>query len=403
MAPVKSANKGTSDSVEPMEGRAVTALRDASASVLPLHSGHAWNEPARRVVRGVGSRHHQDSGHIGGSTSGSCQEQRPLHREQHRPGAEAFFPEPGPAWLKVVSDLRTPFGLLVHSTACPLPSSGTPTRFWCPFRLKGFHPERWFQETTTKIAAIYARVSSDQQRDSNTIDSPTEALLAYAGRHGYCVASDMIFEDEGYSGAGLERPGLERVRDLAAEGRIEAFLVLSPEHLSRRHAYQVLIIEELARRGVVTVYLNARSMEIPEERLPAQFQRMIAKYERAQILERCHTGDHMSIGAVARKVVEPAMPTSTGRSRWERSTVWAMLRNPAYKGKAFFGETRQIPCQSVTRPLRLRGGVVTATTGGHEMSENQSGRPLRSRGFLTFQLVTITTTPEKSGGPNVFL
>ena len=60
------------------------------------------------------------------------------------------------------------------------------------------------------------------------------------------------------------------------------------------------------------------------------------------------------------------VPTSTGRSRWERSTVWAMLRNPAYKGKACFGKTRQMPRKCVTRPLRLRRGVASGTTGGHE-------------------------------------
>lgn len=76
-----------------------------------------------------------------------------------------------------------------------------------------------------KIAAIYARVSSDQQKDDNTIASQTAALMAYAQSHGFSVADDLIFEDEGYSGANLERPGLERIRDLAAEGQLHAVLV----------------------------------------------------------------------------------------------------------------------------------------------------------------------------------
>ena len=74
----------------------------------------------------------------------------------------------------------------------------------------------------------------------------------------------------------------------------------------------------------------------------------------------------MSIGEITRKLNERAVLTSSGRGRWERSTVWAMLRNPAYKGKACFGKTRQMPRKTVTRPLRLRGGVAIATTGGHE-------------------------------------
>ena len=269
-----------------------------------------------------------------------------------------------------------------------------------------------------KIAAIYARVSGERQRDDNTIASQTEALIAYAEDHGYSVAPDMIIEDDGYTGAVLERPGLERVRDLAAEGRIDTVLVHAPDRLSRRYAYQVLLIEELARQGVETVFLRAPSMKPPEDHLLVQFQGMIAEYERAQILERSRRGkrhrarrgeiavlggapygyryhkkapdsdafyeivepqasvvravyryytcDHMSIGAITCRLNERAVSTSTGRSRWERSTVWAMLRNPAYKGKACFGKTRQLPRKCVTRPLRLRRGVASGTTGGHE-------------------------------------
>ena len=99
-----------------------------------------------------------------------------------------------------------------------------------------------------RIAALYARVSGEQQRDSNTIASQTEALIAYAERHGYPVAPDMVIEDDGYSGAVLERPGLERVRDLAAEGRIDTVLVHAPDRLSCRYAYQVLMPTEKRRR-----------------------------------------------------------------------------------------------------------------------------------------------------------
>jgi site-specific DNA recombinase len=100
-----------------------------------------------------------------------------------------------------------------------------------------------------KTAAIYARVSSDKQREEHTIGSQTEALKEYAQTDGYTVPSDWIFEDEGYSGATLQRPGLERLRDLAVEGGIETVLVYSPDRLSRKYAYQVLLMEEFARYG----------------------------------------------------------------------------------------------------------------------------------------------------------
>src|SRR5215469_10848136 len=66
-------------------------------------------------------------------------------------------------------------------------------------------------------AAIYARVSSEQQREENTIASQTASLIEFANHHELEVPKEWVFEDEGYSGATLERPGLERVRDLAAE------------------------------------------------------------------------------------------------------------------------------------------------------------------------------------------
>ena len=101
-----------------------------------------------------------------------------------------------------------------------------------------------------KIAAIYARVSSDKQREDKTIASQTAALIAFAESQGYSVPAELIFEDDGYSGASLVRPGLERVRDLAAEGHLDAVLVYAPDRLSRKYAYQVLLVEELARHGV---------------------------------------------------------------------------------------------------------------------------------------------------------
>ena len=76
---------------------------------------------------------------------------------------------------------------------------------------------------------------------------------------------EWIFEDDGYSGATLERPGLERVRDLAVGGDIEVVLVHSPDRLSRKYAYQMLLIEELGRHGVETRFFNAPSSATAED------------------------------------------------------------------------------------------------------------------------------------------
>ena len=92
-----------------------------------------------------------------------------------------------------------------------------------------------------KPAALYARVSSDRQKENHTIASQVAALTQYAERNGYLVLPEWQFQDDGYSGATLVRPGLEALRDLAAEGQIQAVLIYSPDRLSRKYAYQVLL------------------------------------------------------------------------------------------------------------------------------------------------------------------
>src|SRR5262249_57909456 len=88
----------------------------------------------------------------------------------------------------------------------------------------------------------------------------------------------------------LVRPGLERLRDQAAAGVIDRVYLLDPDRLSRKYAYQVLILEELTRCGVEVVFLRNPIGRGPEEDLLRQVQGMIAEYERAKIMERCRRG-----------------------------------------------------------------------------------------------------------------
>ena len=234
----------------------------------------------------------------------------------------------------------------------------------------------------TKTAAIYARVSSDRQKESGTIASQTAVLRACAQQREYVVPPEWVFEDDGFSGARLDRPGLEAVRDLAAEGRIEAVLVLSPDRLSRKYAYQVLLLEEFARCGVACEFVESPPAETPQERLLVQVQGMIAEYERALIAERyevlageaevvrqvfdSYTREQCSIGAIARNLTEQGIRTRTGKKRWDRSVIWAILRNPAYRGRACYGKTGTGPRQKVPRPLRRPGKFASQQVSGLE-------------------------------------
>ena len=269
-----------------------------------------------------------------------------------------------------------------------------------------------------KTAAIYARVSSERQKEDQTIASQIAALIAYAHQESYTVPAEWIFQDEGYSGTTLIRPGLERLRDLAAEGQIEHVLIYAPDRLSRKYAYQVLLVEEFAKHAVAVVFIKSPPATTAEEQLLLQFQGMIAEYERAQIAERTrrgkrhrakagsinvlsgapygfryvkksetcgssyevieheaetvrkifelYTGTGLSIGAIARWLNDHEIPTRKKISGWERSTVWALLRNPAYKGTACFGKTETAPRQRITRPLRQRGGVSPRCSSNRE-------------------------------------
>ena len=255
--------------------------------------------------------------------------------------------------------------------------------------------------------ALYARVSSEQQAEAHTIASQVAALRERVTTDGLVVPASMEFLDDGYSGATLVRPALERLRDAAAAGGIDRLYVHSPDRLARKYAYQVLLVEELGRYGVEVVFLNRELGRSPEDDLLLQVQGMRAEYERAKILERHRRGklhaarsgavnvlsgapygyryvnkhdgggqarydilpeearvvrqvftwvgrDRLSIGEVCRRLMQAGERTRTGRLVWERSVVWAILKNPAYMGCAAFGKTRQGPLRPKLRAQRGR-------------------------------------------------
>jgi site-specific DNA recombinase len=138
--------------------------------------------------------------------------------------------------------------------------------------------------------AIYARVSSDQQTDAHTIASQLSALRARVAADGFPLPQELQFIDEGYSGATLVRPGLERLRDLVAAGSVERLYVHSPDRLARKYAYQVLLRDEFQRAGVEVLFLNRELGRSPEDELLLQVQGLVAEYERAKILERSRRG-----------------------------------------------------------------------------------------------------------------
>ena len=133
-------------------------------------------------------------------------------------------------------------------------------------------------------------MSSDQQAAAHTIASQVAALQERVTLDGLVLPDAMQFLDEGYSGATLVRPALERLRDVIAAGAIDRLYVHSPDRLARKYAYQVLLVDEFQRMGVVVVFLNRELGRSPEDDLLLQVQGMMAEYERAKIVERHRRG-----------------------------------------------------------------------------------------------------------------
>jgi site-specific DNA recombinase len=259
--------------------------------------------------------------------------------------------------------------------------------------------------STQLQVAIYARVSSEQQATANTIESQLAALQQRVKADKFSLGTEFQFVDEGYSGATLVRPALERLRDLAADGGLDRLYVHSPDRLARKYAYQVLLVDELQRAGVEVIFLNRELGRSPEDDLLLQVQGMMAEYERAKILERSRRGkrhaadsgsvnslsgapygyhyidkhsgggqaryeihleqativrqifewvgrERLTINQVCRRLQQAGVCTQTGKQTWDRATVWGMLKNPAYKGMAAFGKTALGQMRPRLRPGR---------------------------------------------------
>jgi site-specific DNA recombinase len=258
--------------------------------------------------------------------------------------------------------------------------------------------------------AIYARVSSDQQAERQTIDSQLSELKALASRDGHEVKDGMLFVDNGHSGTTLIRPALERLRDMVALSAADVVYVQAPDRLARSYAHQVLLLEEFARADARVVFLNRPIGDSPEDNLLLQLQGMFAEYERAKLLERSRRGkrhraragavsvlsrapfgyryvsreagagearydidedaagvvrrifawvgqERLTLAGVCRRLLEAGVPSPAGRAHWSRAMVHTLLLNPAYAGRAVYGRRRCVPWRAPLRPPRGRNGV----------------------------------------------
>ncbi len=140
-----------------------------------------------------------------------------------------------------------------------------------------------------KRAILYARVSTDEQaRSGYSLAQQLEALREYAAREGYEVLEEV--SDPGQSGASLERPGMDRVRDLVAAGGVSFVLAQDRDRFAREPAYHYLLRKEFEEHGCKIRALNDRGDDTPEGELTDGILDQLAKYERAKTAERTRRG-----------------------------------------------------------------------------------------------------------------
>ena len=138
--------------------------------------------------------------------------------------------------------------------------------------------------------AIYARVSTQRQAQAQTTDQQLDRLRAHAEGQGWSVTGDRVFRDDGYSGASLKRPGLDRLRDAATTARLDRILITAPDRLARNYVHQVLLVEELQKHGAEVVFLDRPMSRDPHDQLLLQIRGAVAEYERTLIAERMRRG-----------------------------------------------------------------------------------------------------------------
>jgi len=242
---------------------------------------------------------------------------------------------------------------------------------------------------------LYARVSTDVQEARGSIGSQLEVLREWAAREGHQIVAE--YKDDGYSGAHLNRPGLDALRDAAEQGFIEGVLCLTPDRLARAYAYQYLVLEEFERHQVPVLFTDAPALDSdPQVRLLTQMQGVIAEYERAKIAERnrrgrlfraragepvswkvpygyrriartpsvpAHlevfepeativrriyddyvAGDH-SVRQICWRLHEAGIPTATGKLVWRHCTVARILHNPVYVGTLYCNREEWLPAR----------------------------------------------------------
>jgi site-specific DNA recombinase len=258
--------------------------------------------------------------------------------------------------------------------------------------------------------AIYARVSTQHQAQTQTIEQQLERLLAYVAQKGWELPEENIFRDDAISGANLNRPGLDRLRDRVSAREIDCVVITAPDRLARNYVHQMLLVEEWEKCNCQIEFLERPLSHDPHDQLLLQIRGAVAEYERTLIADRMRRGrqakfraglllpwtkplygyqldpDHprdptkVTINEVEAAIVREmfhfyqqeeatlyrlvqhlhilGILSPGGVSYWSTATLRGILTNPAYTGRLYEGRTHTLKPRlrrSATHPIGQPG------------------------------------------------
>lgn len=140
-------------------------------------------------------------------------------------------------------------------------------------------------------AVLYARVSTDEQAEKGySLPTQLEACRKYAQIHELNIVGEIT---DDYSGTSLDRPGLERLREMIKLGGVDAVIVYTSDRWSRRLAHMLILREELTAAGVDLHFVNrGKSVDTPESRMTENIEGVFNEYWREKIIEASRRGSN---------------------------------------------------------------------------------------------------------------
>ncbi len=193
--------------------------------------------------------------------------------------------------------------------------------------------------------AVYVRVSTQRQAQTQTIEQQLDTLRKYHEAQGWPWQEEHIFRDDGYSGAKLRRPGLDRLREQVGRAAFDRVIITAPDRLARNYVHQMLLIEEFERGGCQVEFVDRPMSHDPHDQLLLQIRGAVSEYERSLIAERMRRGRRQKYSGRADCFPGPVRPMAIGlirpihairqESAWsQQKQLWWQSCSPAISKKA---------------------------------------------------------------------